>query len=219
MQHQPLDLDQSRMRYARSIKPSCSVTRTLPLPLPVASLPLPCRSNDQGPRFSQRTASSPPSLAQVVCTQAGMRDGPRSGSAKAPPHHYGKRARQRHRQARLELDVRSDRVHPFAVPPFALSVAQGESHSGAAQCATLTQSGAGAGERAPRQVPQHLCVWMCAAVSNQAPSGQPRHLGKYEAKNQTLSPIKIGQKISANRYAQGQGRTSGRDGRAARLSR
>ena len=49
---------------------------------------------------------------------------------------------------------------------------------------------------------------MCAAVSNQAPSGQPRHLGKYEAKNQTLSPIKIGQKISANRYAQGQGRTS-----------
>jgi hypothetical protein len=47
---------------------------------------------------------------------------------------------------------------------------------------------------------------MCAAVSDQAPSGQPRHLGKYEAKNQTLSPIKIGQKISANRYAQGQGR-------------
>ena len=50
------------------------------------------------------------------------------------------------------------------------------------------QSGAGAGERAPRQVPQHLCVWMCAAVSDQAPSGQPRRLGKYKAKNQTLRP-------------------------------
>jgi hypothetical protein len=34
-------------------------------------------------------------------------------------------------------------------------------------------------------------------------SRQPIRLGKYEAKNQTDSPIKIGQKISANRYAQG----------------
>jgi hypothetical protein len=39
-------------------------------------------------------------------------------------------------------------------------------------------------------------------------SRQPRCLGKYKAKNQTLSLIKIGKKISANRYARGQGRTS-----------
>src|SRR5215471_4781790 len=34
-----------------------SVTRTLPLPLSVVSLPLPCRSNDQGLRSTQRTPS------------------------------------------------------------------------------------------------------------------------------------------------------------------
>jgi hypothetical protein len=39
-------------------------------------------------------------------------------------------------------------------------------------------------------------------------SRPPSHLGKYEAKIQILSPIKIGQKINANRYAQGQGLTS-----------
>src|SRR6516165_1948096 len=44
---------------------------------------------------------------------------------------------------------------------------------------------------------------ICEELRKVHHSRQPIRLGKYEAKNQTLSPIKIGQKISANRHVQG----------------
>jgi len=40
---------------------------------------------------------------------------------------------------------------------------------------------------------------ICAALRKVHHSRKPCRLGKYEAKNQIDSPIKIGQKISANR--------------------
>ena len=50
-----------------------------------------------------------------------------------------------------------------------------------------------------RGISHRICAAQCCVHH----SRQPCRLGKYEAKNQIDSPIKIGQKISANRHTQG----------------